>query len=224
VGAHVADLEALRSQLHLDRMTLVGHSWGGGLAVRYALAHPTRVKRLILIDPLPPRRGTFVTEFSRNVSAWMDSATRARAAAANQAWATGDDALAGCRAYWSIFANGYFANPREHKPMKGEWCVGPAAGVRAFARANRWTFASLGRWDLAAEAKALLTPTLIIHGAEDPLPLAGSREWLATLPQSRLLIVKDAGHYPFVEQPEQVISAIGAFARGVWPPGAVAAP
>jgi len=224
IGAHVADLEALRSQLHLERMTLVGHSWGGGLAVRYALAHPNRVQRLVLIDPLPPRRGTLVTEFSRNVSAWMDSATRAKVAAANQLWTSGPDAIAGCREYWSIFQNGYFANPRQHKPMKGEWCVGSAAGVRAFTRVNRWTFASIGRWDWSAEVKALLTPTLIIHGAQDPLPLAGSREWLAALPQSRLLIVKDAGHYPFVEQSELVISAIGAFARGVWPPGAVAAP
>ncbi|HEV8214939.1 MAG TPA: alpha/beta hydrolase [Gemmatimonadaceae bacterium] len=224
IGAHVADLEALRSQLHLDRMTLVGHSWGGGLAVRYALAYPSRVKRLILIDPVPPRRGTFITEFSRNVSAWMDSTTRAKVAAANQLWTSGPDAMAGCREYWSIFQNGYFANPRQHKPMKGEWCVGPPAGVRAFTRVNRWTFASIGRWDWSAEAKALLTPTLIIHGAQDPLPLAGSREWLAALPQSRLLIVKDAGHYPFVEQSELVMSAIGAFARGVWPPGAVAAP
>jgi len=224
VGAHVADLEALRSQLHLDRMTLIGHSWGGGLAVRYALAHPTRVQRLVLIDPLPPRRGTFISDFSRNLSAWMDSTTRARLAAANALWTSGSDAVEGCRAYWSIFQNGYFANPRDHKPMKGEWCAGSAAAVRAFTRVSRWTFASIGRWDWAAEAKALLTPTLIVHGAQDPLPLAGSREWLTALPQSRLLVVKDAGHYPFVERPDLVISAIGAFARGVWPTGAVAAP
>jgi proline iminopeptidase len=224
LGAHVADLEALRSQLHLDRMTLVGHSWGGGLAVRYALAHPSHVQRLILIDPLPPRRGTLITEFSRNLSAWMDSATRARAAAANQAWTAGADAVAGCRDYWSIFQNGYFANPRQHPTMKGEWCVGSPAAVRAFSRANRWALASIGRWDWTVEAKTLIVPTLIIHGAQDPLPVSGSREWLAVLPQSRLLIVKDAGHYPFVEQPEIVMSAIGAFARGVWPTGAISAP
>jgi len=224
LSAHLADLEALRSQLHLERLTLIGHSWGGGLAVRYALAHPTRVNRLILIDPLPPRRGTLITDFSRNVSSWMDSATRAKAAAANQLLMSGTDPMAACKEYWSIFQNGYFANPRQHKPMKGEWCVGSTASARAFLRANRWTFASIGRWDWTAEAKSLLTPTLIIHGAQDPLPVAGSREWLAALPQSRLLIVKDAGHYPFVEQPDLVMSAIGAFARGVWPTGAVAAP
>jgi len=47
--AVVEDLEALRLHLKQDRLLLVGHSWGGMLAMAYAAAHPDRVDRLILI-------------------------------------------------------------------------------------------------------------------------------------------------------------------------------
>src|SRR6266849_2348243 len=46
---HVADLEALRDLWGLERVTLLGYSWGGLLAVLYALAHPDRVTRLALV-------------------------------------------------------------------------------------------------------------------------------------------------------------------------------
>jgi proline iminopeptidase len=46
----VDDLEALRIHLKQDRLLLLGHSWGGMLAMAYAAAYPDRVDRLILVD------------------------------------------------------------------------------------------------------------------------------------------------------------------------------
>src|SRR4051812_35057557 len=48
VAMYVEELEALRAQLALPRMILIGHSWGGSLALAYALAHPDRVGGLVL--------------------------------------------------------------------------------------------------------------------------------------------------------------------------------
>src|SRR2546422_2446312 len=52
---HVADLEALRRHWSIDRLTLLGYSWGGLLAVLYWLEHPERVDRLALVSPAPRR-------------------------------------------------------------------------------------------------------------------------------------------------------------------------
>ena len=49
----VADLEALRELWALDRMTIAGYSWGGLLALLYALEQPDRVERLALVSPAP---------------------------------------------------------------------------------------------------------------------------------------------------------------------------
>ncbi|GAA1747613.1 hypothetical protein GCM10009734_64170 [Nonomuraea bangladeshensis] len=47
----VADLEGLRSRLGLDKVTLIGHSYGGEIAARYLAAHPDRVSKLVLTSP-----------------------------------------------------------------------------------------------------------------------------------------------------------------------------
>ena len=50
---HVRDLEALRKHVGLRKMTLVGLSWGSGLAALYAAQYPDRVSRMILVSPMP---------------------------------------------------------------------------------------------------------------------------------------------------------------------------
>lgn len=48
----VAELESLANALKMDQFHLFGHSWGGSLAIEYALAHPKKVKSLILASPV----------------------------------------------------------------------------------------------------------------------------------------------------------------------------
>jgi len=59
-------------------MTLLGHSWGGGLAALYAAAHPQSVAKLILVDAVPPRFHPFAIDQNHARLAGFDSATRAR--------------------------------------------------------------------------------------------------------------------------------------------------
>ena len=51
--SEMADLDEVREHFHLDKVLLLGHSWGTVLALEYALRHPERVSRLVLIDPAP---------------------------------------------------------------------------------------------------------------------------------------------------------------------------
>ncbi len=71
---HVADLETLRAHWELDRLTLLGYSWGGLLAVLYTLEHPDRIARLALVSSAP------VT------AAWRDEFERRLAARMAQPW------------------------------------------------------------------------------------------------------------------------------------------
>ena len=66
----VDDLEALRVRLNRERLLLLGHSWGGMLAMAYAATYPTRVDRLILIGPGGPTL-EFLSWFDDNIRARM---------------------------------------------------------------------------------------------------------------------------------------------------------
>jgi pimeloyl-ACP methyl ester carboxylesterase len=52
IGAQVADVAALADVLELERFALVGHSFGAGIALEYAAAHPERLTHLVLADPI----------------------------------------------------------------------------------------------------------------------------------------------------------------------------
>src|SRR5437870_4909563 len=72
VAAFVGDIEAMRLKLGAERITLVGHSWGGMLAMSYAAAHPDRVAALVLVDsggPTPEFMLPFVMRLNARNSA-----------------------------------------------------------------------------------------------------------------------------------------------------------
>src|SRR2546428_350032 len=88
---HVADLEALRRHWELDRLTLVGYSWGGLLAVLYALEHPDRIARLALVSTAPVS-AAWRDEFERRFAARMAQPwiARGRAAVVDRSDRAGD--------------------------------------------------------------------------------------------------------------------------------------
>jgi proline iminopeptidase len=61
----VEDVEALRVHLGLDRFDLLGHSAGAALALLYAVRHPDRVGRLVLLNPSPRAVGLEITDLDR---------------------------------------------------------------------------------------------------------------------------------------------------------------
>ena len=68
---------------------------------------------------------------------------------------------------------------------------------------------------------ALRIPVLTIHGTQDRnAPYGGGREWVAHLPEARLLTVRGAGHMPWLENPGAVFPAIDSFLGGEWPQNA----
>jgi pimeloyl-ACP methyl ester carboxylesterase len=79
---------------------------------------------------------------------------------------------------------------------------------------------SIVEWDWRPRLASLDVPTLVVQGAEDAVPLAASRDWAATLPDARLLVIPAAGHFPWAESPETFFPAVDQFLDGRWPDGA----
>lgn len=213
---YVRDLEAVRRHFCLERMAVLGHSWGGLLAALYAQRHGDRIARLLLLDSDPPKRIPWWAQFSPRRR--LPDADQRRLDSLLVAWRTAADSTGGCRNYWRLYLRGYLATATPVERIRGDVCAAPQSAMlnpdRGYARRG------LGDWDVTGSFAHFVFPVLIGHGREDPMPLAGAEAWRDGLPNARLLIVDGAGHFPNAEQPGVFFPAASAFFRGEWPQAA----
>lgn len=213
-ATQVADLDAVRRHFGLRRVALVAHSYGPLLAATYALAHPEAVSRMVFFGPVPPRRGDLWTRYGRTMEARLDSAARAALADADRRLAdTTADARQACRDYWAVALRPRLADPaRTLRLVRSDLCASDPRGIRyGLTVTNRVVMGTYGDWDLRDRLRTLATPTLVVHGAEDAIPMDLVREWTTAMPAARLVAVPGAGHFPYVEQPARVWPAVLAF-------------
>ena len=202
---HVADLEAIRGVLGLERLTLCGYSWGGLLALLYYLEHAERVERLALVSPASPTatyRRQFEEEFARRMAAPEVVAEREalRASGLRER-----DPEAYRKRAFELSVAGYFRDFRDARRL---------TPFRVTARTQDLVWASLGNYDLRPRLRETASriphpPSRIVHGTYDPIPIQGSREVAEILGAD--FIELPVGHCPHVEATEQFVEALDGF-------------
>jgi len=218
---HVDDLEALRQQLGLDKMTLVAHSFGPAIAALYAIKYPEHVERMIFIGPIPPRKGDFFKLFGESFQPRLTDEQRKRGNELQEQFKTAKDVNAVCREYWSIMTPPRLAKNTPLSVVKSDLCKAPGEAIRyGMTKTNPATFGSLGDWNWTADLAHVQAPVLIIHGEQDAIPMSMVNEWVTALPNARILRVANAAHFPHAEQPQIVFAAIEKFVAGDWPENA----
>ncbi len=197
----VADLEALREAWGRERLVLCGYSWGGLLALLYAVAHPARVARLALVSPAPAwsaARAEFEAEFARRNA---DPALQDERLVLRESGLREDDPAAYQRRLFELSVVPYFADPARVRGL---------TAFRVTGRTQQEVWASLGDYDLRPRLAALRVPALVLHGREDPIPWRASEE-VAGLLGAEWHLLSPCGHCPHVEQPELFRRALDAF-------------
>ncbi len=202
---HVADLEALRLHWALDRLTLLGYSWGGLLALLYALEHPDRIERLALVSAAPVT-AAWRDEFERRFAARMAEPWIARSRA--ELTASGlarTDPEKYRRIAFALSVAGYFRDPSRAKTM---------TPFRVTERTRKAVWESLGQYDLRDRIRQTFPNgtaprSLLLHGTYDPMPIAAARETAGLL--STGVIELATGHAPHVEATEEFERVLGAF-------------
>jgi len=219
--ADVADLEALRQHFGIEKMSLVGLSWGSGLATLYTAAHPDRVQRIVFLDPMPIANRPFVEERMKKIDSLLSSedASRARTLEAEMRTASDDRLQNLCREQDRITMRPYLVHPERMEGSSWDTCAVSPAAIRNQSTVFNSVVGSLGDFDFRPMLRKIKVPALVIEGAETSVPLDSTREWAKAPPDARLDLIPDAGHASFVDQNGAVIQAIESFLGGKWPPG-----
>jgi proline iminopeptidase len=201
VDDYVSDVEDLRQHLGLERVLLLGHSHGGVVAMAYAAMYPARVRRLVLASTLP-RFGPAQEAAMRD---GMDRRT-------SQPWAA--DAIAALEQEQA----GNFKSDQElsdlvfrELPLYFAHFGAAEAGYLDTLKSDLINADALklfndeifNTFDLRSKLPSISSPTLVITGDEDFIcgPIC-AEEICAGVPGARQVIVGDAGHMVFVEQPQ----------------------
>jgi proline iminopeptidase len=214
------DLEAVRRHFALERLTLVGHSWGAGVAALYALRHPERVSRIVLIGPMPLRRSELDRSFAV-IAASRRPEDAERFRAVRDAVRADPGNAEACRSFYAEWFRPFFADPAKMSRMKGDFCAGSPEALRNGALVvGRHTVPSLGDFDWRNALQHATAPVLVVYGSEEVIPVSSAAEWAAAFPDSRLLELQGAGHFPYVEAAQEFFPAIEDFLQGRWPEAA----
>lgn len=192
----VADLEQLRAKLGLGRIHLLGHSWGGLIAAKYALEHPTRLRSLVLVSPMPP-----------SATLWQEEEGAARAAIT-----PGDTAGIGELRASAAFEAGepeaiermlrlsfrsQFADPSQASSLRFHI----EEDYRERASQFRYLLPDLTTYDLTDPLRELRVPTLLVYGTAERGAQRTADTLRALLPQVAVEGVAGAGHFAFLERP-----------------------
>ena len=219
---HVADLEAIRQHFGLEKFTLMGQSWGSGLGMMYAQAHPEHLNRMILLSPMPIRETMWNYRFAQTGKLLTDEQNQAFLAAATEdlSNATDEQVIANCQIYIPLIFVPYLSPVSDWANMKGDYCGSDIEGMKRRWGNNGATMASIPGFDWRQAATDLDVPTYVLDGEWSMVPLNTTREWGAYLPNSRVDIIKDSGHLVWLDAPNRLHKNLRRFLKGQWPRGA----
>jgi haloalkane dehalogenase len=204
---HVANLEALLLHLNLHEMTLVLHDWGGPVGLGFAIRHPDRIKRLVLMNtwacapwpggPLPrllelirsERGEKFVLEKNGYLEPALvgtthrpENLTKTVLDAYRAPFPTPESRLA--LLCWSRDIPVHETDPSYSEMKRIEEALPRFTG----------------------------TPTLLVWGMRDPvLPESVLRTWQRTYPQATTAEIEDASHFLQEDAPERIVLCIAEF-------------
>lgn len=222
IARHVKDLEAIRLHFNLDKLDMIGNSWGGLLASYYAVQYPDNINRLVLLSPVSPSIRLLQASVGFIQQRIPESRrSRLQLLSIPAMWIKSNDPRETCREFFDIIKPVYFPDMTRAQLMKGELCGGPVQAVRLQKLVNERTWQALGDWNILPALDVVRAPVLVIHGSNDMIPVKSSVTWSETFPNSRLLIIKDSGHMTHVEQPQTFFRAMQTFFQGSWPKAAV---
>jgi proline iminopeptidase len=209
VSRSVADLDAVRSGLGLERMVVAGHSWGAALALRYALDHPERVSALVYMSGTglgwawrEPFHRDAAERLAPHQHRMSELRARERSPAEDREFAilqwSADFAGSDAMSLAEQMATPWFAiNWECYESIWGEM-------------QRTWR-----EPELIAACRTLTVPALIIDGSQDPRPRWAVDSLAQALPSATRVALPTAGHVPWLDAPDETLAALLDFLGGL---------
>lgn len=199
----IADTEELRQQLDLGKIILCGSSYGGFLALEYALKYPQNLAGIVLRDTAASNayNDTAKKLALKSGLPGVDAEMLDRLFAGKTR--SNEDFLQMYKAIQSL----YFVT------SDPEILEARLKGVKVHHETHNWAYANnIPTFNLVDRLKTIQVPMLVLCGRHDWItPLAASEEIAREVPNSRLVVFEHSGHSPQREEPEKFYREVRQF-------------
>lgn len=206
IDQYVQDLEALRQSLQYEKVSILGHSWGGFVAMKYALAHPEAVDRLILMNSMPDSSeglGLFLQEWIKRMGPHLEALG---AIEKSEGYKAGEPETVAN--HIKLIFQKYCAH--EESADRLNLLNSKSANVHG-AIVNAMFRENLLMKPYKLEIGSLKCKTLIVTSDHDVIPVAVAKSMHEQIQGSKFVIIKDCGHFPYVEKPQELFSTLNDF-------------
>ncbi|MEM7415586.1 MAG: alpha/beta hydrolase [Gemmatimonadota bacterium] len=206
IDAFVRDIEALRESLGHERITVLAHSFGSLIGLRYAMAHPERAHALILMNPVEP--GTrFQQQTNERLQARMvpedqEALDQLRSSEAFEARDPGT-----LSEIYRVAFRPILRDRTRIDELTVDLAASTAQNGQDVARLLGQSLGMVDWWD---QLGALETPTLVLHGRYDAPPVEMGQALAEALPAGTFEVL-DTGHFPFMEDRDAFLAAVSGF-------------
>jgi len=203
----VRDLEILRQQLKINRLNLLGHSFGGLLTMYYTISYPNNVNKLLLIDSSPASWELNFPYFRKTIAERQTEIDKQELSSIKEKddFGTNPDLM---DRYMKIFFKTFFKNPSlSQKLVLGvneHWLIN-------YNVTGNSIWKDLGKYDIHNKLRNINVSTLIMHGDKDVISIEGAKAINKQIPNSKLVIMKDVGHFPYIEAPKTFNRTVKTF-------------
>jgi proline iminopeptidase len=201
-----ADADALREELGFERWAVLGHSFGGHVALEYALRYPELVSRLVLLDTAGDARWSQENAAEVLAGRGFSPKTVAVARRFYDGRIAPKDFVRAAIRLLPAYDHGFSLLRLAREMLEGGW--------RMKTRPEALIFGAhmMRGWSVMDRLGEIRVPTLVIAGHDDFLFPPESQALLAAgIPNARLRIIERAGHNPHSERPAETLAAVADF-------------
>lgn len=209
----IRDLEAVRKHFALEKMSLIGWSYFGGVVGRYAMEFPERVERFVMVCGPPIRRLPHSDAINQVMANRMNAVAPGFL---EELQATGSPEPEKLQRLWDLMKQ-VRSGRNGLRPMRGDPSKYPNERPENIFAVFQRGLQTQGDWDWRKDAVRAISPALYVFGDADILPFEAAQEWAECLPNGRVFKMNGVGHFPSLEVPDLFFRTLENFLRGHWP-------
>jgi len=210
LGLFLEELQAVRDAAGLARCHLLGHGWGGILALEYALTRPAGVESLVLADTVAS-----IPQWRQGLDRLTSNLPEEISVPLEKHRLSGSLAAAPCRCIVDAFLRRHFCRmnpwPECLERSVAEARRHPEARLAMLGPSELEPTGQLAGWDITARLEEIDTPTLVVSGRYDLAPPEAAAALYRGVASSEWVVFEHSAHVPHLEETQRYLEVLDGF-------------